>query len=86
MKRTKTKVNFLITTISGQEVAGSIFFDGKRMMAKGIGKDILKEARRIGIRDFNGEVFYPKDGMKFMHRLKYVYSGSYLRATEIQKM
>ena len=57
--------------------------DGEVKIVKGGEiRGILQDMER-GIMGEDEKLLYPKDGIKFLARLKYAYSGSYLRAGDI---
>lgn len=75
-------VKFLLTTFEGkQEQMGFAILVGKRVNFVGLSEVLVEELKR-GIS--NGKVRYkPKDGIKFLRGLKYAFTGSLVRATDV---
>lgn len=76
------QVKFLSTTEDGQEAAGSISFANGKFATRGLQKHFV-DYMMEGIIGKNGKEFKPEDGLEFLKNLKYEYSGSYFRATEV---
>jgi len=57
--------------------------DGQVKIVKGRNTEGIWQDVERGIVGEDEKLLYPKDGIKFLARLKYAYSGSYVRAGDI---
>jgi len=79
------RVEFYRTIDDGQETIGVAFLRGDKVSFKDLPTKLIEELRK-GIRGkIQGHLFYPKDGVKFLEALKYAYSGSILRASDVME-
>jgi len=76
-------VEFYRTIDEGQEIIGVAFLRGDKVSFKDLPTKLTGELRE-GIRErASMTLIYPKDGVKFLEALKYAYSGSILRASDV---
>ncbi len=64
------------------EVVGTVRF--KKQVSLSDVPEKMVDQMKDGIRGKNGNIYLPKDGLKFMRALRYAYSGSRIRATEVR--
>ena len=75
-------VKFLHTVEVGQVEGGRVLWDGKEVRYEGL-EDHFIEDLRNGILGHKGKQYKPSDGIVFLENLKYEFTGSYLRATDV---
>ena len=69
----------------GQDHFATILFDGKLVTYDGLSPNYIRDFEKYGIYVGN-KTFYPKDGLTFLENLKYAYSGSVIRATDMEEI
>jgi len=67
-----------------QKLLGKFFYDGKVITWSSRLNNFAKNVKKNGI-FYKGKFYFPKDGLKFLKYLKYDFSGSYIRASDIME-
>ena len=75
-------VKFLKTVQDGQVECGRVIFDDREVKFKGLEDHFIKSLKH-GILGRYGKRYNPSDGIEFLENLKYEFTGSYLRATDV---
>ena len=60
-------------------------FDGKKITFKDLSLPKIRNLEKFGILIGN-KTFYPKDGLEFLENLKFGFSGTMLRATDVEEV
>lgn len=77
-------VKFLETNDDGtQSVAGTVMFDGGEVTFQDISPPNIRYFERTGIL-IGSKTIYPKDGLKYLENLKFAFSDSRFRATDVE--
>ena len=66
-----------------QDHFATVLFDGKQMTYDGLSTNTIRDFEKYGI-NAKDEILYPNDGLKFLEGLKYEFSGSIIRATNVE--
>ena len=79
-------VKFLRTNDDfSQTVDGTVIFDGKKITFKDLSPPKIHNLEKFSILIGN-KAFYPKDGLEFLENLKFAFSGTMLRATDVEEV
>ena len=83
-------VEFLETTPWGpqvQVVVGRAILDpgASEVRFEGIPQNWVKEMQERGLRTGGAERLFPRDGLRFLAGLKFQYTGSMIRATDVKE-
>ena len=75
-------VKFLKTVEDGQVESGKVVLGSNGIRYEGLNDGFI-ESLESGILGQYGKRYKPSDGIEFLENLKYEFTGSYLRATDI---
>lgn len=78
-------VKFLVTTEKGQEEAGYAALKDGKIIFEGLSVQLIEDLKR-GIIGYREKVYKPEDGIDFLRNLKYAFTGSLIRATDIKEI
>ncbi len=67
-----------------QETVGYIELEDNVITFRELPTKFVDRIREDGIKGDDAEVFFPEDGIRFLEALRYRFSGSMLRASEVK--